>query len=507
MPLLIPGYLYGVGRLLRRNATFGEAVALSLFLWSVIGWFSFGKFGEIVILLSATGTAVFVYDLVRNRHRLFNRAVLLFFAAILLRYLLTGLKPYAYGSDFIMHAYSTLTVLHHNGYGSTYYPFGLEGFGAFNIGFHFIAAGLSILGDIPARDSTVITAFVFWGVYFWAIYEWLGDERGAFIAVFSVIYPLTFFLWGGFPTLASISFSLLAFRRKPLDALPFWIGAFSTHFIPAVPAFLTYLILKAREWKELPYYVSFLVLLPQYMSILRYGVSLSPMEEEILNAYVLTIFPKALVILAFMSLLALLGYYGFKGVRSRVPVWGIALGVCLGFLSVALAYLDVPVNALKSMYLARMIVLLLPPAAFGVLFLWRRSRLTLLLPTALSLTVLATHIKRSFNGECWKVIAEYGNRREWFLTSGGLGNYLPIFGTPSWKTHVIITQIEEFRDFALAQTFEYAVCYRGGGTDYLKEVCEKGERHPDVIGTVAECPHMKIYRLKGVKPKKTAEGP
>ena len=501
--LLVPGLLYGVGdallSLLKVRRGFGESIAASLALWAVLGWFSFGHFREVVLLLSGAGTLWLLYVLVRDRPRP-TLPFALFLLAILLRWVLTAFTLYPYQKDFIMHTYSTATILHYNGYGPEYYPFGVPGFGAFNLGFHFAAAGLSYLTGIKPIDGVVLTAYVFWGLLFYGIYRWVGNPWMALLATFSLPYPLSYLKWGGFPTLASLSFGLLAFRERPRSALPYWLGAFATHFIPVAVPFLVYLAIYGRRPREFLPYLLLLLLLPQYYLILKWSAHISPDEMAVVDAFVVSNFPKSLVVLLFLLGLALLGYRYRQG--CRVPLWGVLLALLAGLLSYAFARLHLPINAPKSLYLSRMVLLFLPPASFGVLYLWRRVRwVALVLPLTVSAYVLYQHLSVGLPPEDWKVVRQVAGRRGWFLTSyGSVGAYLPALGSPSWKSHYIVSQLDEFREAARREGFRYVVCDREdpvGPVPYYREVCDRGEGHPDVLKVLAKGGNLTVYELRG----------
>jgi len=297
--LLLPGYLFGVGNLLlqflNQRDGLGESIAASLVLWSVIGWFSFNHFKEVVIVLSLIGTLWTIIYLLLKRPK-FTMPVIMFFAAILLRYLPAAPSLYPYRKDFIMHTYATATILFHNGFGAQYYPFGVGGFGAFNIGFHFVSAGISILTGLEPINSVLVAVYIFWGVLFWALYRWTASPTIALITIFLLPYPLTYLRWGGFPTLAALSLGLLAFRNNPKNATIYWLGAFSIHFIPVSIPFLVYVIHRFRHWKDTLPYLTFLLLLPQYYFIFKYSLAMSPREMQVVDAYVVSVFPKAFVI-------------------------------------------------------------------------------------------------------------------------------------------------------------------------------------------------------------------
>ncbi len=504
MFVLLPGFLYGIGdltlSLLRARRGFGESVAVSLTLWGVIGWFSFGHFREMVLLLSSVGTLWLIYVLLKERHKI-TTPVLLMLAAALLRYLLTSPFLYPYQKDFIMHAYSTATILHYNGYGPEYYPFGVPGFGAFNIGFHFVAAGLSYLTGLRPIDSVLLAVYTFWGVFFWAMYRWLNDPWVALLSVFTFPYPLSYLRWGGFPTLASLSLGLLAFRERPLRALPYWLGAFAFHFIPVVVPLLVYVVQHRRRVLDLLPYLLLLLLLPQYLLILRSAASMSPTETAIVDTFVLSGFPKSVAVIIVLLLLALLGYR-FRP-DCRIPLWGVILSVIAGVVAFLLAWYHVPFNAPKSLYMSRMVLLLLPPAGYGMFRLWRRFGFaTVVLPLTASSYMAYLHYTVSLNPADWRALKGLHHGDGWFLTSyWSEGSYLPALGVPSWISHYIVSQVDEFREAARREGFRYVVCDRkdpNGPIPYYREVCGRGVDHPDVAEVVARGENVVVYRLRRV---------
>ncbi|NPB03687.1 MAG: hypothetical protein GXO39_04660 [Thermotogae bacterium] len=511
---LIPGYLYGVGDLLGRifnlKRDFGTSLALSLVFWSVLGWFSFGHFGEIVLALSALGTLWVMYRIFkffvikRYKSPIYVRNIAIYpviftLLAVILRYALVFPFLYPYRRDFIMHSYTTASILWHNGYGSTYYPFSVEGLGGFNLGFHYVAAGFSIITGISAMDATVLTVFVMWGLLFWAVYVWVKDPWVALIALFSFLYPMSFLRWGGFPTVGAMAFGLLALRKGVREALPHWMGALSIHFIPSLVPFLVFLVERRHKWRKFWPYLLLLLLTPQYLLILKYGGSLSPREMAMVDAFVVLTFKKSLVVFAFLSLLAFLGY---RYVGKSTPVWGVLLSLIAGLMSFAFAKMHLPLSAPKSFYLSRMIVLVLPPAAFGVAFLWRRFRYLILpLPLAVSTVVFLLHASASLNRNDWDLLKELPHDDDrWYLVSyGSVAAYLPALGIPAWKSHYIISQLDEFESIARDRGFGYVVCDTqdpAGPNDYYMELCKSGNEHPDVIGVMGRSQNLTIYRLK-----------
>jgi len=506
--LLFPGFVYGVGnlilRLWRQERSFGESVAVSMVLWSVVGWLSFGHFREVVLVLSAAGTLWTIYTIATERPGI-NLAVVLFFVAIFLRYALTFPFLYPYQKDFIMHVYSTATILHYNGYGPEYYPFGVPGFGAFNVGFHFVSSGLSYVLYFHPINAVLVATYIFWGLFFWAIYRWVGNPVIALISVFVFPYPLSYLRWGGFPTLASISLGLMAFRMHPRNALPYWIGAFSFHFIPVIVPFFVYLASHLRRWRAFLPYVALLILVPQYYLIFKWASNMSSYETAIVDSFVISRFPNSSLVVLFLIFFALMGYRIKRDLE--VPMWGIVLSVFAGVISFLFAYFHVPINAPKSLYMSRMVLLLLPPASFGILYVWRKIGLPLLvLPLSVSLYMAYLHYTVRLDPDDWKALWEVSHkiprRGEWFLTSyWNEGSYLPAFGSPSWMSHYIVSQVDEFREAARRNGFRYVVCDREdeiGPIPYYREVCERGERHEDVEGVVVRGKNLTVYELKRV---------
>ncbi|NPA80390.1 MAG: hypothetical protein GXO29_05010 [Thermotogae bacterium] len=501
--LLLPGYLYGLGNLILRatgrRGGFGESIAVSLTLWGVLGWFVFGHFRETVLLLSAVGTLWSLYVLYRRPR--FNPAVLYFLLAIALRYAITSPFLYPYRKDFIMHTYTTATVLFHNGYGPTYYPFGVEGFGAFNVGFHYAAAGLSILTGLEPINAVLVAVYIFWGLFFWAMYRWLGSPSVALMAALFFPYPTSYLRWGGFPTLASLTLGLLAFRKAPRRAAIYWLGAFAFHFISVLVPFLTYIILHRRRWRDFVPYLLLLLLLPQYYLILKGSLFMSQNEMLIVDGFVQRGFLKSVLAVSVLLAFAALGYRYRR--RCGVPVWGIALSVVMGFVSFILAYLHVPFGPPKSMYMSRMILLLLPPAGFGFMYLWRRFGAPILTLPLLSMVYMAyLHSQVSLNPHDWKVLKRESRRPHWYLTSyWSEGTYLPALGTPAWMSHYLVSQVDEFKEAARRKGFLYVVCDDAdpnGPVPYYREVCALGEEHPDVMEMVGRGESIRIYRLRRV---------
>jgi len=169
--------------------------------------------------------------------------------------------------------------------------------------------------------------------------------------------------------------------------------------------------------------------------------------------------------------------------------------------SFLLAYFHVPFGPLKSMYMARMILLLLPPAAFGVAMLWERARLPILILIFLSLLSVAyLHSKVSLNRTDWQALKKHAKSSVWYLTSySSEGAYLPALSTPAWVSHYLVSQLDEFRKAAREKGFDYVVCDRddpNGPIEYYRRVCTEGPNHPDVKGIAGQGETIIIYRLK-----------
>ncbi len=505
--LLLPGYLYGTGNLLlrllnrKRGAGFGESIAASLALWSITGWLTPGFYGQTVLLFSFTGTLWLLYSIMVKAEKKSHSAipVLFFFLAMLLRYIPTIPFTYPYGRDFIMHTYSTATITVHNGFSSQYYPFGIEGFGAFNIGFHFISAGLSFLSGMTPMDSTVATVYIFWGLLFWALYRWTGNPAVSLLTILLLPYPMTYLRWGGFPTVAAISMGLLAYRKPMRESALYWTGAFSIHFIPTMIPFLVYLVQHRKEWKRPLYFTPMLLLLPQYFLILRYSLTMSPSEMKTLDSFVISTFPKSAVIVALILLLSIEGYRYRK--NCSIPVWGIVLSIAAGLISYLAARFHIPINFPKSMYLSRMILLMLPPAAMGIHYLMNRFRFLIpgLVPLSL-LFMVAIHSKVALNPGDMEVLKAHKGKEGWFLTLyESEGAYLPALGVPAWASHYIISQLDEFKNAAFRAGFTHVVCdsdIKTSSIDYYNEVCGAGLTHPDVESIEGKGRTITIYRLK-----------
>ncbi len=507
LSILLLGYLYGIGnliaKLLKVKDDFGNSLALSLAFWSIVGWFSLGFFSEVVVFFSLLGTSWILYQLFRDFKGWFGRTFTIVFLftviAMLLRYLMVLPFLYPFRKDFIMHSYTTESIVQHNGYGSTYYPFDVPGLGSFNIGFHYISAGISILSGMHSMDAVVFCAFLMWGLFYYALYRYVGDHLTTLIAVFTLPYPLSFMRWGGFPTLGAIAFSLLAFRNTPKKALPFWIGAFSIHFIPSLIPFMVFILEHRRKWKEFIYYLAMIVLLPQYFLIFKYALEMSPYEMLAVDTFVVDTFKKSLVVFMVLAFFAFVGYR--YGGRRTTPIWGVVLSFFAGIVSFIFAYLHLPMNAPKSLYLARMIVLILPPAAVGVHVLYRKFGFFFLpVPLMVSSLVFYLHAKVSLDREDWKLLESLPKSKEWYLVSyNSIATYLPALGIPAWRSHYSLTQQDDFKRAFLKNGAKYVVCDTNdpeGPSKYYREICSMGTEHEDVKMEVARSKHLRIYELR-----------
>ena len=333
------------------------------------------------------------------------------------------------------------------------------------------------------------------------MYRWLDNPWVALASVFTFPYPLSYLRWGGFPTLASLALGLVAFRERPRHALPYWLGAFTFHFIPVVIPMFVYVVQHRRKVLEFLPYVLFLLLLPQYYLILRSATSMSPTETAIVDIFVLSGFPKSSAVVIILLLFSLLGYH-FRP-NCRIPLWGIVLSVIAGVVAFLFAWFHVPFNAPKSLYMSRMILLLLPPAGYGMLRLWRRfGPVTLVLPLTVSSYMAYLHYAVRLNPADWRALRRLPRGDGWFLTSyWSEGSYLPALGSPSWISHYIVSQVDEFREAARERGFRYVVCDRNdpnGPIPYYREVCSRGLNHPDVAETLSRGESVVVYRLRRV---------
>jgi len=499
LPLfLIPGYIYGIGYLISRfllnKRDFVFAVFTSLTLWCIIGWYSFGYLKEMVYILSLAGTIGLVIgfkDLIKQMW-----VVVAFIGAILLRYMIIFPLHYPYGNDSIMHSYATYTIVSHGGFSKIIEPFGIEGFGNFNLGFHFVAAGLHYLSGFKIIGSVIFTNYIFWGAYFLALYHWLKDLRWAFMIAFITVRPSNFMAWGGFPTLASMSFSIFAFGLDPIISIPFWMGALSTHFITSIPALSAYILVHRKSVLRFRFILLFLgftaLLIPQYYHLIMNNFALQPYENRILSQFVLSTFPESALFAFIYLIMAFIGYD--SSLRKRVPPYAILLPISLGIVSYLFALLDLKSHHVKGFYMARLYVPLIIPAIFGFVKIFKKFRFSdigaFILGCALT---FYSHKKYDKDPRIWKYVENCCKDLEgkWAYTRYGTEeSFLPAFGIPAYMSHYLITQLEEMREFAKDKEFAVIFLRKNDKNPKVREIVEK-------YGIlIKEFPSVEVYKLK-----------
>lgn len=495
--ILIPAYFYGLGylplRILLKKGDFTSSVFLSLSIWSVIGWFSFGYLKYLTWILTLIGLFGLILgfkDLISDRENVFG-----FLLTIFLRIIILIPLTFPYGNDTIMHAYTTSTILKHGGFFPNFEPFGFGGMGSFNLGFHFISATLSYITGLNPINSVILASYIFWGTYFLAINTFIKDWKNSLVITFITLGPSTSMAWGGFPTLASLSFSIYAFSLVGPISLPFWMASFSTHFIPASVAFLSYIVSRLRDINKgflLGLGIMGLILLPQYIILITQNASLEPYENTVLNTFVKNTFFKPLIYNMFYLLLAFLGYKKFDGLRDKVSPWVIPLPILFGSLSFLWAVFDLKPHYIKSLYMGRLFVPSIIPAFFGLKWIIRRFKILyiplLLLGFAL---IYRAHARYSKNPHIWYYITNFKPDTLWaYVKYGTEESFLPAFGTPAYFSHYIITHLYDVKEFALNKKFGYI---------FLRDE-DKNEKVLKVVRKegilIKDFGRLKVYKLK-----------
>ncbi len=493
----IPAYIFGIGYLLSKfllkRGDFTSSVFLSLSIWSVIGWFSSGYLEYItwiLTLIGFLGLFIGIKDLISD-----GESVLGFLVAILLRFLVVLPLTFPYGNDTIMHTYTTYTIVKHGGFFPNFEPFGFGGNGSFNLGFHFISATLSYITDLNALNSVILAGYVFWGAYFLAINTFLKDWKTSMVITFITLGPSTFMAWGGFPTLASVSFSIYAFSLSGTISLPFWMASFSTHFIPSSVAFLAYIISRRRDINKAFLFgllIVALILLPQYITILRQNSSLEPYENAVLNTFVKSSFVKPLIFNVVYLLLAFIGYKKFDWLREKIPPWVIFLPIVFGVLSYLLAVFDLRPHHIKSFYMGRLFVPLIIPALFGLKWIIQRFKV-LYIPVFLVGLALVYNAHKNYkkDPDIWSYVSTFKPDTLWtYVKYGTEESFLPAFGVPAYYSHYIITQLYDVKEFAIKKRFGYVFLR---DKERNKKVLEVVKRDGILIRDFGK---LKVYKLK-----------
>ncbi len=470
--ILFIGYILGIGILIntllfahrRDEIPIVLHIASSLSFWSIVFWFIKSHYNFWVYSFSSIGAITIManYKKIMSLIKSEIRTVKWAFVALTLRVLPTLFFTYPYGRDSIMHTYTTNSLLTHNGFTHVFHPFHVGGIGSFNIGFHFVSLGVSILTHLDAMHAVVVTGYLFLLLFYFTLNSWIKNPFYTTLIFLTLARPSNFIVWGGFPTLASISFLMGAFYYEPPLNMFLWLGAFSTHFIPAVAAFLSYLAIKIKRLKNLlPLVLTLFLLLPQYYYILKFGGHLSQLETAAVDRYVLNIFPKALLYLILFGLAAFIGFKTkYKQLKDISPI-SVLIPILLGLLSFINAKYHTPLNPIKSFYLSRMLIPLLIPSSLGILALFERHKiLRFILPTIGLAIVIRGHYNIRKDKSEWKFIKKYSQKIDpayWtFVRYQYPETYLPAMGKPAWNSHYIITLASEFRNAAQKSLFKYA---------------------------------------------------
>ena len=494
---LIFPYLYGfgyvLGRLIFRRGDFAFSLFLSLAVWSVLGWFSFGFLKPISWILTLVG----VFGVFWGFRDLMGelKIILGFLAAIILRFLIMLPLNFPYGSDTIMHVYTTSTIIRHGGFYHLFEPFGVEGMGSFNLGFHYISASISYVTGLDPVSSVILTAHIFWGAFFLAVNTFVNSPILSFVISFASLGISRFMAWGGFPTLSSYSFSIFAFSFNGYLSLPFWLGAFSTHFITSSTAFLAYVIANRKNMDGkflLGLVIIALILFQQYISIILGGSDIQPYENFALNRFVVDTFKDSARISAIYLIFAFLGYKKFPEIGNKLPVISILLPLIFGILSYIWALFDLKPHQVKSLYLIRVLVPLVIPSFMGLKWLLKRVKI-LAIPLLLVgvISIYRGHKKYSKDPQIWEFVKTFKGDGSWVLVRYGREEaFLPMFGVPAYASHYIITHLHEFREKAKKEYFGYV---------FLRE----DEKNPAILEAVnkygiliRDFGKLKVYKLR-----------
>ncbi len=479
--LLIFPQIYGFGYILGRfifhrvDVTF--SVFLSLAVLSVLGWFSFGFLNYIswvITFLGIFGTLLGFRDLIKEW-----RILLGYFAVIILRLFIISSLTFPYGNDAIMHIYTTSTIIKHGGFYNAFEPFGVEGMGSFNLGFHYISASLSYITGLDPSTSVILTAYIFWGTLFLSINTFVNSPTLSFLITLSSLGISTFMAWGGFPTLASYSFSIFAFSLNGYLSLPFWMGALSTHFITSSAALLAYTIAN-RNNLDKRFFVGLgiiaLILFQQYYHIILGGSDIQPYENFTLNRFVLDTSKKDIVYFTIYTILAFVGYKKFPEMAKKVPKISAFFPILFAILAFLWALFDLKPYQLKSFYIIRVLVPLVIPAFMGMKWILENFRI-LGIPAILigSITISNSHNRYSKDPKIWEFIRNFKGDGSWvFVRYGREEAFLPIFGVPAYSSHYIITLLHEFRERAKREYFGYMFIREGEKDTVILKVAKNG---------------------------------
>jgi len=494
---LIFPYLYGLGYVLGR-VIFGRgdiafSVFLSLTVWSVLGWFSFGYLKLLSWFLTFLGAFGMLWGF---RDLLKEWKILLgFLTVILLRFLIISPLSFPYGNDAIMHVYTTSTIINHGGFYHIFEPFGVEGMGSFNLGFHYISASLSYITGLDPASSVILTAYIFWGTLFLAVNSFVNSPLLSVVITFTSVGISTFMAWGGFPTLASYSFSIFAFSFNGYLSIPFWLGAFSTHFITSSTAFLSYLV---ANWKNLDkkfllgLIIIALILSQQYFRIVFFGSEIQPYENFTLNRFVLDTFKKSALFSAIYIIFAFWGYKKYPEIARKVPPISASIPLIFGLLSFFWAFFDLTPHQIKGFYLIRVLVPLVIPAFMGIKWFLENFKI-LTIPTFFLgfFTIYIAHKNYSKDPQIWEFVKTFKGDGSWvFVKYRSEEAFLPMFGVPAYSSHYIITQLHEFKERAKEEYFGYI---------FLRE----DEKNPAVLEVVKkygvlmkDFGKLKVYKLR-----------
>ena len=288
-----------------------------------------------------------------------------------------------------------------------------------------------------------------------------------------------------------------AFYYETPKNIFFWLGAFSTHFIPAGAAFISYLPLILKQYKKYPVlFLSFFILLPQYYLIIKFDSQLTLSESYAVDNYIIHTFPKSLLYIFFFGITAFIGFKKYRGRLKYISPIMALIPVVLGVVSFANAIYHTSFNPLKSFYLSRMIMPIIIPSSLGILVLFKRYTIfRTILPLAGLLIVLHGHQRTSKDKREWQFIRKNVkniNSTYWtFVRYNYPETYIPAMGKPAWNSHYIITLASEFKNAAKESPFKYAFVRN---TDPIKQFLLKKGTCIDSINN--------LYFIKFNKPIK-----
>lgn len=192
------------------------------------------------------------------------------------------------GADMSMHSYMAALIVHYNGPPPSHYPIlPIQGFGGYAAGFQTLTALMSLLGGNPVFRTALLMEAITFGFLTLSFYAFLRifwsretSALGALLVSFLPSDPQSYIVWGGIPTVLSLSFIVMSLALLPALKEKMSIGVCFIYALIASASILTHLV---------PVISSFYALLPVALYMLIRGTWVSGEEARVIFWNVLRI--------------------------------------------------------------------------------------------------------------------------------------------------------------------------------------------------------------------------